>query len=99
MAEVSQSELEAFALWRTDMTFAPEGGEALMAARARADRWLASLAGRSDDMVVLTPMIMARVLLTAALEAPLPLIWRLDVMPWSMTELTCYRARWSLRLS
>lgn len=98
MAEVAQSEPEAFALWRTDMAFAPDGGEALLAARARAGRWLASLAGRSGDMVVLTSMIMARLLLTAALDAPLPLIWRLDLMPWSMTGLTRYRDRWSLRL-
>lgn len=98
MAEVADAEPEAFALWRTDMAFAPAGGEALLSARARAGRWLASLAGRSGDMAALAPMIMARVLLTAALDAPLPLVWRIDVMPWSATGLTRHRDRWALRL-
>jgi broad specificity phosphatase PhoE len=98
VAEVAAAEPEAFALWRTDMAFAPPDGESLQDARARANHWLASLGGRSGNILVVTGMIMARLLLTAALEAPLSLIWQLDVTPWSTTELTRFRDRWSLRL-
>lgn len=98
MAEVADAEPETFALWRTDMAAAPEDGESLLAARARAGCWLASLERRSGNVVALVSATMARVVLTAALDAPLPLIWRLDVMPWSEVGLTRHRDRWALRL-
>lgn len=98
MAEVAEAEPEAFALWRTDVAFAPDDGESLLAARARVGLWLASLDGRSGDMAALASVTIVRLLLTAALDAPLPLVWRFDVVPWSTIELTGFRGRWALRL-
>lgn len=98
MAEVAGADPEAFELWRTDMAAAPHGGESFMAVRARVGRWLAGIEGRKGHVVALCSPVITRVALTAALDAPLPTIWRLDPTPWSAIELTFHRGRWALRL-
>ncbi|WP_169453550.1 histidine phosphatase family protein [Pleomorphomonas oryzae] len=97
IADIAGAEPAAFELWRTDMTAAPHGGESFAVARQRVGRWLASLA--ETPVVALCPTTIVRLALVTALEAPLPLIWRLDPMPWSATELTRHGGRWALRLT
>lgn len=98
MTEIASADPISLEQWRTDMAAAPHGGESLVDARARIGRWLASLEGRSGAIVALCPATVARIAVAAALDAPLPMIWRLDPMPWSATELTRYRDRWALKL-
>lgn len=96
--DVARLDPGAFELWRTDPTAAPHGGESLADVRMRVDRWLTSLDARSGHLAALCPAIVAKVVVAAALDAPLSIIWRLDLLPWSMTELTQFRGRWTLRL-
>jgi len=98
MADVATGDPEAFEVWRTDMAAAPHGGESLLAVRARVGRWLATIEGRQGHLTALCSPVVARIALTAALDAPLTMIWRLDPMPWAMIELTFHRGRWALRL-
>ncbi len=98
MADVADETPGAFDLWRTDMAAAPHGGESMLDVRGRIGRWLASLDERSGSIVALCPALIVKIALVAALDAPLPMIWRLDPLPWSATELTRHGGRWALRL-
>lgn len=95
MSDIAERDPEAFTLWRTDMTAAPHGGEALLDVHARVRRWLVPLEKRSVALVSAT---VARVILAAALDLSLPAIWQFDPQPWAAIELTRYKGRWSLRL-
>ncbi len=95
MNEIVERDPEGFTLWRRDMAAVPHGGESLIAVRARLTSWLVSLEKGSMAMVSAT---IARVLVAAAVDLPLPVIWQLDPQPWAAVELTRYRGRWSLRL-
>ncbi|WP_370677091.1 histidine phosphatase family protein [Pleomorphomonas sp. PLEO] len=99
MTEIAGADPAGFEVWRMDMAAAPHGGEAISSARDRVGGWLAGLEERSGAIVALCPATIVRIALTAALEAPLSMIWRLDPMPWSACELTRHGDRWSLRLS
>lgn len=95
MAEIAERDPEAFTLWRTDMAAAPHGGEALLDVHARVGRWLVPLEKGSVAMVSAT---IARMILAAALNLPLPAIWQFDPQPWAAIELMRYKGRWNLRL-
>lgn len=97
IADISGAEPAAFEQWRTDMAAAPHGGESFASARQRIGRWLASL--EEVSMVALCPATIVRLALVTALDAPLTMIWRLDPMPWSASQLTRHGGRWSLRLA
>ena len=99
IADVAGSDPAGFEVWRMDGAVAPHGGEAIAGARDRVGRWLAALDGRSGAIVALCPALIVRIALTAALDVPLQMIWRLDPMPWSASQLTRHGDRWSLRLS
>lgn len=98
MADIARDDPGAFELWRTDMAAAPHGGESVVSARERVGQWLTSIDERIGHIVTMCPAVIARIVLVAALDAPLPMIWRLDLMPWSAVELTRYGGRWALRL-
>lgn len=98
LSDVARLAPQAFELWRTDLMAAPHGGESLVHVRARVGRWLKSVEQQSGRIVVVCPSLIAKVVLSVALDAPLPLIWRLDLLPSSATELTHYQGRWMLRL-
>ena len=99
MTEIAHDDPDGFDLWRTDAAAAPHGGEAIADARQRIGGWLASLEDRSGSIVALCPALMTRLVLVAALDAPLPTIWHLDPMPWSASQLTRHGGRWALRLA
>lgn len=99
IADIAGAEPAAFDLWRTDMAAAPHGGEPFASARHRIGRWLVTLEEMSGSIVALCPATVVRLALVAALDAPLPMIWRLDPMPWSVSQLTRHGGRWSLRLT
>lgn len=98
MTDVAGSEAGAFEAWQTDMTAAPPHGEAWEDVRTRVGGWLAATGDQAGRIVAVCPPAIVRVAIVAALDAPLPMIRRLDPTPWSAAELTGHRGRWALRL-
>ena len=88
--EVAQAEPERFAQWRNNPEFAafPEG-ESLSGVAKRAMVEMSALAGRHGDrtIAVYTHDSVIRVILLAALGAPLGAYHRLEVDPCSLSEL------------
>jgi broad specificity phosphatase PhoE len=84
-------------LWLTDPTFAPPGGESLIAARQRAGAWLDTQAGQTLIAVAHTTIV--RAALAHALDLPPDGIWRLDIAPLTALRLTHRAGRWHLHLT
>jgi len=71
-----------------DASFVPPGGESAAGFQARVGRWLE---GCSESGVVLVSAAVVRGLVIAALGGDAGMALRLDVRPWSRSELTFYR--------
>ncbi|MER5767192.1 histidine phosphatase family protein [Streptomyces sp. NPDC001985] len=97
LAEVSRDEPDAVGHWLTDPSAAPHGGEALTALCARVGGWLDALPPDTGRLVAVVDPAVARAALVHALGLPLPVFWRLDIAPLTLTELSSRAGRWNLR--
>ena len=97
MAEVQAGQPEALMAWISDIETAPPGGESVAAMVARVALRLAQQISIGGHTVVVTHPAIVRGAIISVLDAPIRSFWQIDVLPWSMTELTSDGRRWALR--
>jgi broad specificity phosphatase PhoE len=96
LAELHESDPEAVAAWMTDADACPHGGESLAAFAIRVGLWLDGQAVLDGNAVAITHGGVVKAALVHALDAPIAAFWRLDVSPFSITELHAHDGRWTV---
>jgi broad specificity phosphatase PhoE len=85
------------AIWLTDPTRAPHGGESVVDLVARVRRWMDTLSRRRGRLVAVTHPAVVRAAILVALDAPPKSFWRIDIAPVSRTVLHFRGHAWTLR--
>lgn len=91
---VPQDEL---ALWLTDASQAPHGGESVVDVVHRVRGWLHSVASRRGRLIAVTHPAVIRAAILVALDAPPKSFWRIDIGPASSTVMHLRGQAWTLR--
>lgn len=91
---VSPSEL---AIWLTEPTGAPHGGESVVELIDRVAGWMGSLTAMRGRILAVTHPAVIRAAILVALEAPPQSFWRIDVAPASRTVMHLRGQAWTLR--
>ena len=77
------------AIWLTDPTRAPHGGETVVDLINRVRDWMDTLTTRRTRLVAVTHPAVIRAAILLALDAPAKSFWRMDIAPVSRTVLHC----------
>ena len=85
------------AVWLTEPTQAPHGGESVVDLIIRVRGWLDSLAGRRGRLVAVTHPSVIRAAILVVLDSPPKSFWRIDVGPASRTVMHFRGHAWTLR--
>lgn len=85
------------AIWLTDPTRAPHGGETVVALVDRVRSWMNSLTDRRGRFVAVTHPAVIRAAILVALDAPAKSFWRIDIAPVSRTVMHFRGHAWALR--
>ena len=88
---------DELALWLTDASQAPHGGESVVDVMARVRAWLQSVSTRRGRLVAVTHPAVVRAAILVALDSPPKSFWRIDVAPASRTVLHLRGQAWTLR--
>lgn len=84
------------AVWLTDASSAPHGGESIVDLMSRVSAWLESISARPRIVAVTHPAVV-RAAILLALDAPPKSFWRIDVAPASRTTMHFRGHAWTLR--
>ena len=87
------------AIWLTDVTAAPHGGETIVSLVNRVRGWMASLTTTRGRLVAVTHPAVVRAAVLVALDAPARSFWRIDIAPVSRTVLHFRGQAWTLRVT
>jgi broad specificity phosphatase PhoE len=85
------------AIWLTDPTRAPHGGESVVDLVERVHRWMTSLTADRARLVAVTHPAVIRAAILIALDAPPKSFWRIDIAPVSRTIMHFRGHAWTLR--
>ena len=85
------------AVWLTDPTRAPHGGESVVGLIDRVAGWLDSLTATKSQTVAVTHPAVIRAAILIALDAPSKSFWRIDIAPASRTVMHFRGHAWTLR--
>jgi broad specificity phosphatase PhoE len=85
------------AIWLTDPTSAPHGGESVLDLMDRVGGWLDSMTTSRARTVAVTHPAVIRAAVLLALDAPPKSFWRIDIAPASRTEMHFRGHAWTLR--
>lgn len=85
------------AIWLTDPTRAPHGGESVVALIDRVRDWMDTLTTRRSRLVAVTHPAVVRAAILVALDAPAKSFWRIDIAPVSRTVMHFRGHAWNLR--
>ncbi len=85
------------AVWLTDPTSAPHGGESVVDLLHRVRGWLESMTTNRSRIVAVTHPAVVRAAVLLALDAPPKSFWRIDIAPASLTEMHFRGHAWTLR--
>jgi broad specificity phosphatase PhoE len=85
------------AVWLTDSSSAPHGGESVLDLMERVSSWLESLIANPSRTVAVTHPAVIRAAILLTLDAPPKSFWRLDIAPASRTEMHYRGQAWTLR--
>ncbi|MGV0790414.1 histidine phosphatase family protein [Mycolicibacterium sp. XJ1819] len=85
------------AIWLTDPTRAPHGGESVVELFDRVRGWMDSLTAERTRVVAVTHPAVIRAAVLTALDAPPKSFWRIDVAPASRTVMHFRGHAWTLR--
>lgn len=85
------------AIWLTDPTRAPHGGESVVDLIDRVRGWMDSLTADRARLVAVTHPSVIRAAIVIALDAPPKSFWRIDIAPASRTVLHFRGHAWTLR--
>ena len=87
------------AIWLTDPTQAPHGGESVIDLVDRVRSWLDSLTAQRAKVIAVTHPAVVRAAILVALDAPPKSFWRIDIAPVSRTVMHFRGHVWTLRSS
>ena len=87
------------AIWLTDPTQAPHGGETVVELISRVRRWMNSISNHRGKLVAVTHPAVIRAAILVTLAAPPKSFWRMDIAPVSRTVLHYRGHAWTLRSS
>ncbi|HEX2213472.1 MAG TPA: histidine phosphatase family protein [Mycobacterium sp.] len=85
------------AIWLTDPTRAPHGGETVVELVDRVRSWMDLLTDRRGRFVAVTHPAVIRAAILVALDAPAKSFWRIDIAPVSRTVMHFRGHVWTLR--
>ncbi|MDQ2635582.1 MAG: histidine phosphatase family protein [Actinomycetota bacterium] len=85
------------AIWLTDPTRAPHGGETVVELVDRVRTWMDGLPERRGRLIAVTHPAVVRAAVLVALDAPPKSFWRIDVAPVSRTVMHYRGHAWTLR--
>jgi broad specificity phosphatase PhoE len=85
------------AIWLTDPTRAPHGGETIVELIDRVAGWMDSLTTRRARLVAVTHPAVVRAAILVVLNAPPKSFWRIDIAPVSRTVVHFRGHAWTLR--
>jgi broad specificity phosphatase PhoE len=85
------------AMWLTDPTCAPHGGESVVELVGRVAGWMESLTATHSRTVAVTSPAVVRAAILVALDAPSKSFWRMDIAPASRTVMHFRGHAWTLR--
>jgi broad specificity phosphatase PhoE len=85
------------AIWLTDPTRAPHGGETIVELIDRVAGWMDSLTTRRSRLVAVTHPAVVRAAILVVLNAPPKSFWRIDIAPVSRTMMHFRGHAWTLR--
>ena len=85
------------AIWLTDPTRAPHGGETVVELIDRVAGWMDSLTARRARLVAVTHPAVVRAAILVVLNAPPKSFWRIDIAPVSRTVMHFRGHAWTLR--
>ncbi|MCW2687214.1 MAG: pspA 2 [Mycobacterium sp.] len=85
------------AVWLTDPTRAPHGGESIVHLINRVRDWMESLTTTKGRLIAVTHPSLIRAAIVVALDAPPRSFWRIDVAPVSRTVMHFRGHVWTLR--
>ncbi|MFI5509847.1 histidine phosphatase family protein [Mycobacterium sp. NPDC051804] len=94
LAHVDPADL---AIWLTDPTRAPHGGESVVDLIERVRAWMESLTADRARLVAVTHPSVIRAAIVIALDAPPKSFWRIDIAPASRTIMHFRGHAWTLR--
>ncbi len=97
LAGLHERDADSLALWMTDTSVAPHGGEALTAVMKRVGEWMENHVGHAGNIAVITHASVIRAAVVQALHAPPAAFWSIDVEPLGIVEMTSDGRRWQLR--
>ena len=97
LAELHERDADSLALWMTDTSVAPHGGETLSAVMKRVGEWMGNHIDDTGHIVVITHASVIRAAILQALQAPPAAFWAVDVEPFGIVEMTSDGRRWQLR--
>lgn len=96
LADVDAEDPAGARAWMLDPEAVPHGGESLAAFAARVAAWLDRQAQLDGTAAAITHGGVVKAAIVRALGAPLPVFWRVDVAPLSVTELRAHDGHWTL---
>lgn len=85
------------AVWLTDPTRAPHGGESVVDLVERVRGWMDALTSQRGRLVAVTHPAVIRAAILIALDAPPKSFWRMDIAPVSRTVMNFRGHAWNLR--
>lgn len=85
------------AIWLTDPTRAPHGGETVVDLIDRVAGWMDSLTSARTRVVAVTHPAVVRAAILIVLDAPPKSFWRIDIAPLSRTVMHFRGHAWTLR--
>jgi broad specificity phosphatase PhoE len=94
--DIQAREPEAIALWLSDPTSAPHGGESVSGLIARVGEWLDVHRDEAGKMLAITHASVIRAAVVHAIDAGPEAFWRIDVAPLSLARLSGNHSRWNL---
>ncbi|MBV9235846.1 MAG: histidine phosphatase family protein [Xanthobacteraceae bacterium] len=97
LSDVGAEESNAIAMWLTDVSAAPHGGESIADVLRRIAAWLDRRIGENGHGVVVTHAAVIRCAILHAIGAPTHSFWHSDIGPLSATELRHDGSRWRWR--
>ena len=96
--ELAATQPDALAVWTTDPTAAPHGGESVTDLCQRVADWLDGLPADTGRLLAVADQSVARAAVVHALMPPPHAFWRIDVPPLTCVQLTGRSGRWNLRM-
>ncbi len=98
MDAVQAEEPEGILAWLSDPSAAPHGGETLEQLIVRVGRWMEAQQDAKHAIAVTHPAVI-RAAIVHALRMPVMTFWRIDIAPFTLTDLRFSRNVWTLRCS